>query len=738
MLFAPRPRMQVYNMPQTDGFQTTPPICWSGVAPVMEKEPGTGTDGRYHDHHGEFHGSHDRDMQNTSIAGSGVATPTRTFTVTSGTVSDKFNTPKYGTYALFVPSAKPGDGWDVKDSAVYSTKGLTDQFIVLRRGIAPVGTSSSPTSILMGLEFAYGNSPNYRLNFNWGSPISLDYFDQAQAAWINGVDTLKGIGFTESVFAQNDSTITITARFDRSRQIASFEINDGLFLKHSKRPPALNGPLGLSTANACIPLPQNERYRWYGTNGWAQMSVFPLSHHPLNVIKSSVAYKDMTIDLSKAVVTTNSLGRQTEGEVVTTVPSVDDNGNLSLSMTVTNGDKTEPATLSDFFFYVPATWEFPSPGSGTVPTYIEPPIVHVSEASVYDEVNRIVTRNAHLVINNSSLAFSGSFGDFAAVLSGDNGYTSAVRCRGMITGGFKSYGDAASSYVSCDLYSNDVKLKQPIGQEVIVDGWCLYSAIHLALDLGQIHPQFRQSIPFWPYGPVKSSDNCPYPILPKGTGNNPKMRFMPEAECITMLLELVKDGLPDPNTGAVVPFVTGTDPMGNWFLSQFDPRNMSPTAYFTDDDPTGYRMIQDIVVIDSTEDMRTQIDLQGQDPVTGELLILHQPLPWNFQILGRQVRYFERAGRWCSPQYLAAIAESTSILASIPSQTVVIQVPYDPTINVADKVYISERRKLRRSGEFIVTHMQAHHGLADQLGHSGYQDCVMTLTCRAAENLTPY
>ena len=725
----PLPELTLAHMEDADGYQEQQNVGWVSLAAQWDRESGTYFDGQYMPDIGEVQSSPLFSGQDTFPTGTGGMSG-RDFDVTGSPTTVVH--PEYQNSGIFWPNSSAGGTFSALDHAVRTTNGLTHTHILIRRGLAPVGsTGKSQPRPFTYLRLAYGETTDYRIAIEWGQFIRLDYSPDGGATWQNGVSVLTDISYSEVYMAQNHQEIHFRIIPDTTTNTMKIQVgHQRLMLKHS--PPR---PANATDPNATTPLPKAERYQLTGQSGWCQFWVWSLDYStPLTLTKSTRSVPD-NLDLSNLQFKINALGRTEDSQTTQVVPYVDTQGKLGFQAQALNADTNRPATFTDIFFLIPSKWRDsslrPYPANA-IPTYV-PQLQYCHEMSIFDEKSRMVSRKADVRINNWRRAFTGAYGEYAAIINNSNGLASAQRLRGMLAGGYTVHGDDMENVVDGTVWGNEYKLRQTLNQEILFDNWALPAAIHYTLDGAQIHPKFRQRIPFWPYGPVKASDGCPYPTLPRGTGNNPKFHFMPDATWIQVLLELAQDGLPTLGK-RFLPWWTGTDPKGNWFFETYDTRALSNSVEFNDYDPTGYRRIIDITVSTNANDMRTALDFQGQDPFTGELLVLHVGLPQNVPVLGRNVNWFERAGRWCSPGYLATVAKSAAILCSLPTQTIAVKVPFDPYMQPGMLFMCSEQKKLGRTGFFVALAVEAMTGLLPD----GKQACEMIVTGRSAESLTAY
>ncbi len=702
--------LNLYQSPSYWGLKVAPEVIWVSYASDLIQQSGTGVVGaHYLSGLGELHATGIPQYADTYVTGTAGLTG-RDFTVTSFSplTAVQFTLPEIGKSCIYFQSNLASATFDVIDNAVRTSAKLNHNQIIIRRGIDP--TNVQKTTI----ELANGDTTNYRIVMDIAKGISLDYYDGTQ--WKVGVDKVEEIKNLNRYMRQNADEVRLSIIPDTSRQIMLVMIGDDEFyLRHSPAPSSL---------------PTKEKYRIYGNAGWAQIVVYPFSYSNPIIVNKSGKQIPANANINNAKILSNGSGRD-HPEVSTTLSnvSVDGNNKATYTATISTSDPTIPVTGSEITFYLPPEWQYGSP-------YRDPGrigMVGIVEQENFDESTRLLTRSAQVLCDNVPTNLSRTYGDFAAQLTMGNGSLSAITLTGMTNGKWSFEGSAGERTASITLVDNTYKMRVPIAQEINFDGWALPDAIHTTLSLGEISPLYRQNIPVYKgVGRVHAWENCPYYTLPQGTGNNPKMNFLPDARAIDILMELAQDGRPDPLTGKVSPYYTGTDVYGQWFFLPYDPFLLPVSAYYTDNSNGGSQTIQHISIVNDIGNIRTSLDFQGQDPYTGELLFQHTDLGNNRYILGQNFPWFARESRWASEAYLNSISQSSSVLGSIPTDTVIITTPYDPTIHCAAVVGISEADTLKGSGLYVVIHKSASVVVGAE------SQCSMTLTCRGIASLGVY
>lgn len=726
---------QLYRRESRVGVQSAPPVYWHSAAPSWSEESNTSVEGKLVPPTGEMTSNTTPTFTDISIQGGSGAG--RVFDHTTGTWTDDITLPDYGSMrGLYFANSAAGGTFEALETTVFQPgTGIHMEEIILRRGLGNAALTTIEDNYTY-IELANGDTSNYRIALLSGSQVRLDYFDPTASVWLIGVSYCKNTATVGALMSQNRDEIHFKIQPDNIRNIMLIEVGDNQWLKHSPQRDNLANTI-TNNPNVTNLLPQNERIRIYGKNAWCQVFICPLKSKSIVVNKSKKQFPPTIGDISGASISINGLGRDDPNNIPSFTATQDENGNLQFTATITPQDNTKPVTASDIFFYIPS--EYTQPTIGTLPPAAFPPLIRLELHEQFDDITRMVNRSATMIMDNQNGNLSGSYGNFAVDIQAGNGvFSSEQVLSGILAGGFTHYGPVNAHLCSAKVYDDSyIMSKAVVAQEVAFDRWCFFGAIHGILDLGQVPPWKRLSIPY--YNPGPADYTCPYPILPAGTGNHPVIHYLPDAHPMQMWLDMLQDGFPDPVTGANTPLIGGQDVQGNWLIQTYDPRTLPlKAAYYDITESTGIRQIQDIMVWETVEDMRTSLDFQGQDPYTGELLYIHYPLDENLITVGFRDTWMERQGRWCSPAYLERIVQSAAIMASIPTQNVRIRVPYDPTIRAADLVYVQERSKLGGGGYYIVMSIDSALGPVNPIFPDGEQECSMTMLLKAALSEVPF
>lgn len=732
----PQAYVEVAPIPLVDGLQISPPVHIPAVVEDLNIQGGAslGEDdspGRFMEPAGEAAGQRTPVMQDTYLNGT-AAMSGRAMTATGGTWTH-FYSEWAGKYGLFMPRGQAGQTFDIHDTAA-TNAGLRNALVVLTRGLPPAGASRNRATIKAYLEICEGSTEgNYRIALEFNQPIRIQYQAPGDFRW-RDVASARHLGSLDQYLRNNNGQLWLWIEPDNERGILWVEVGEGNWL----RAPAPR-PHNSQLVGEPGQLPSIERYRFHGQNCWWHLEVYPLRYGPLKLSTAKVPYSRAVPNLHEAAVVLSPTGPYDAAQTLSGKIQQHPDGSLSVDVQASKPDageglgSTTPPAIAQVDVLIPAVWTYWDPHY-PVPDPPNPPTMYWRERQVWNDHTRMMHAAASVVVNNRSGAFTGSFGNYAFNLIASNGLYADQRMRGIIAGepGLMTYRQDPVRLMKLNAQDQSYKLQRPLNSEYVFDGWCIYAAVRWLLEIGQISPFFLQRIPYWP--PGRAGIECPYPVLGRGTGATPKYRYYPDRTVLSVLLELVQDaGAVHWWTGANVPYYMGFDRWGQFYFEPFDPRDLPVAAAYSDTD-TGLGAIQEIMVWNSVEQMRTELNFQGQDAFTYELLHLHVPMDWNLPWVGFNYPWLERNERWASQDYLERIAYSAMVQGSLPTQILRMKVPYRPDVFAGQLIWVSERYALGRSGLFHIKELDASCGLLDWTGRRGHQDCHMWLTARAYEN----
>jgi len=719
------------DLPSAYGIQLTPLVIWHSFAGDMNAEGGTGIDnGRYNGASGEFEGLAVPTMQDTYKSGTGSRTG-RAFNSISGTWIDDVVSPWSDKYYLLQQDSS-ATYWEVTDTAA-TNNGLQNAVINLHLGVENSGSTRTAANCYAVLELAYGYLPNYRLTFQWGQPIRLDYTDtQHGGNWINGIAICRDLGNVENYLRTHSNQITLTIRPDKSRGLLMVEVGDGHWLRGpAPRPTLPSDPASTGS------LPASECYRFYGARRYAGIEVAPLTFTAPTINKSKRYFgPDQTANAANAVVGVNLLSTSDASQSASITMQDDGAGNLSYALTATNTTNTVPQKIADVMIIIPETWGRSAPGVPLPQSRLSG--VKARVLGVWDDATRMGMMSGRLMLNNKNNQYTGRFGNYAIGINGGNGLNYQRIMTGVLGAdpdGIQVTRNDPFRFAHVPIRDKFAVMDVPIEQELCLDGFCIFTAVRLLARKGNIHPDFLNYIPNTPLPPYGAG--FPFYILPKGTGASPALRFMPNQTALSCLMELIsQSGDVDPYTGTSTPHYMFFDPLGNFHFEPWNPALQTPVKYYSTGD-TGDGLIMDIRVYNSVAQMRTNVTLQAQDALTYELMQYNLPLPGNYGAVGYRFSALERNQAWGTPAYMQKIAKIAAVQASLPTQVVRIMVPFSPIVFPGNIVWIGEDKALGRAGLFTVMEVDQDWGISAPESNSGFQDCRMWLTCRSIENSIP-
>jgi hypothetical protein len=721
-------------MPEVCGYLAAPPVSFPTLASDWNLDPDTDIDGRYIEQNlGQAQGVMVPKLQDTFISGTSGRTG-QAFTVISGTWKDDFVDPTHDVYGLLMPDTTPSIAWEVRSASI--TAGIEAADVVIRRGIPPANDSGarSRTGYTCYLELAYNASDNTgcRLAFEWGRPIRLDSTVDNGSTW-QPAAIARSLGNLERYLAAHAGIIRLRIIPDADRGRLSVEIGDEAVLVYSR--PTLD-----------LPAPGN--LRLYGLNGSIRFCYFPLRAQPVT-ITSSIDTAQYQQNAGAGFLTFNGPASVPNGQSVTYDLGTDGT-TFTYQATGTTPDAgdglggTDAPVLASATLIVPAVWtngvdQIPDPVGA-----IDLPVRSVEESQFFDDASRTLTSSAVVIGDNQYGEFTNAYGNRSITIYASNGGQYYPRFNGIAGASLEGIDLSTESSLSLGRITlpcrgSEVKMQHGAAQRRLYDGWCLYSAVRFECELGNVHPQFLTTIPlyvppgtnsFAPYGPADA--NCAYPVLASGTGLSPRYDFGPELSPWSVLNLLAREsGEPDPVTLASLPFYMGFDVTGQFRFEAFNPDGLLPVMYYSDIDSSGQGLILgDLHVYNSVAQMRSNVDFQGQDERTGELLMAHITLSDDVRkAIGFHYPWLESNSRFNTGNIQQA-AETAAQIAGAAQQIVKFKAPFQPIVYAGQKIIVSERRSLGGAGQFIILEMMSRYGMRSLSGSDGLRDCYSVITAR--------
>ena len=722
-----RPMVKVYS------FLRNQSVCFPTLAAELNYDPNVSVDGRFVGAgRSELQGTPVPKIQDTFKSGTGGRTG-RAFGVDSGTWFDDWKHPHYDCFGLLMPDSTPGVTWGVHSSSI--TDYVEDADILLFRGIP--GPSSSTARTRLGyscyLELAHGASDNtnIRVAFEAGQPIRLDYTVDNGGVWGLGVAALRDLGNVERYLEANNGLIRIRTQFDYARGIAEVEIGDGNFLRF--RP--LSGTL---------PAPGNLKLS--GQNGGAGLWYLPLRAQPLKTT-GKIRLPEPHPNAGLARMTYNGLTQAPDGQTTVSVVDPGDGQTLSYTTTATLADagdglgSADAPVLANQTLIIPAVWvdEIGAPdviGDRDLPTQV------IDELQIFDDSTQTATSSALVNVLNQYGEFAGAYGHRALDVDVSVGGPFYPRIRGIAGASFEGIDLStfeAQGRMGLPVTGQEYKMMHGAGQRRIYDGWCLLSAVLREAELGNVHPRFLQTIPRYippggtweaPYG--EAGDDCPFPILEKGTGENTAHEYGPEVSPWIVLQRLVQGaGLVDPATRKSIPYYMGHTLDRQFRFEPYDPNLLTPAIYYSDVDTTGTAYISECHVYNSVAQMRSRIHFQGIDALTYELLVAHLTLPDEvLKAIGFDYPWVERSARYSSELYLTDQIQIAGTIASRPQQIVKVKVPFRPEVCAGMRCFVQEQKSLGGIMQGVIIELRSRYGMRSPYGDPN-MDCYSIATVRA-------
>jgi len=716
----------ISDIPTRDGgFLLSPPIAWIAPGEQIATESGSYVTGNRISEKGELHGAYQPKLQDTYVTGTGSRTG-KAFTVVTGTVKDDWVNPRTSKYGLLFPDATSGaTAFDVVATAP-DARIVNAQFVI-SRGANPVLNAPTGGNFYSFIHLCYANNTDLRVALLWGSPIRIDFY--TNAAWKVGADLSKNATNIEAYFAANDNRFVMDV-------IANYQ-DDTVTIKIQGRDPIyFKWPGGL---------PNFGNVRVTGQNGYGHFEYYPLRFQPLTIEKKARDFgRIMPVGSAHLQVNGRAYDDPTQTFTGSLTGNAQEVGYTATFALPDAGDglgSADPALVGDITLALPGVWVNPYPTG-----IFLPPVTGTEIVETFDDAMRTYNSSALVNVNNYNSRYTGSYGQVAVRLDcGSNVDAVQTVFNGIGGGGprgieFYRQDPIRNMVLPCS--DNSVKMTVPIGEEICLDGYAWATAVRLVAELGNVHPQFLQTIPFYvppganaeaPFGPAGA--DWPGYILGKGSGLNAKYKFLPNESAWSILCQIIQEmSYVDPVSGQPFPYYMGFDPYGSGqFLFQpYNPHTLLPRIVYSERDVTGYGQIEEIHVYNSVYQMRTSLDFQGIDAFTNELLYFHLNMPDAvLQAVGYRFPWLERSAKFSSADYMQQIALAASVQAGLPTQCVTLKSWYHPNFHAGDVFIVQDNQALGGTAAFYATEIRSSIGY-----HPGgvHNDCFSYVSGRNIAN----
>lgn len=744
-------------IPDVDSYLVAPPMVFTSLADRINTEPQSYFTGRYIPTDGRIDGYADTLLRGNVLDESGSSSPATKWVVEKGeNWTDEWR-PGNGT----VRGLLFHDGSIGQEIAAYiEAPEKEDYRLLIHRGFPPTPRegyninegvfvpaeedTSRPDRTYLHIEIAEG----YRLSLQNGRPLTLEKLYSplpssgvvAPALW-RPVASAKQLGNSQEYLARNGFQIPLRVSFLEKGGI-EVEVGDGNYLR------------------AVSSTPVRPKVRIEGRNGWVGVLYQPVRYPRLVVGgSSSLPASPERVERGLAGSFAVADGQYDRIELNTAIDA--ETGRLRWEATLENEEDTPDGigsqkriSLNSVSVVLPAEWTDTPFGfiDLTGPGLVQFHPTLVSEVQRLDPIRRVLTSEARVVVNNPRFFFTGTFGRMAANLTASNGGPYFQRIRGIAgIGGYQFHRNDPQNTVEFTIRDRSVVMQKPIGQEVIFDGWSLWSVVRFLATCGNIHPRYQVYLPLYvppgatvndPYGPAgEDMPEWSY-ALPRGTGLNPRFRYMPDATCWDILQSLVVDmvelgsALPSPigigSGGYVyprraVPYYMGFDPMGYFHFEPIDFAARPVKYTFSTSD-----YIESIQVLQSADEMRSEIIFQGIDAQTNELLHAYRPMDdLTRYLVGYRDEWIERSARYASENYLRWAMEAAAFQLALPQQVFTITLPFIPDLYAGDVIAVFDEKALGGMVTGVVEQLQSLYGYTAGSGHAVG---TMSVTCRNVVN----
>lgn len=720
---------EVTSIPFAYGYQTSPPIAYQIVAEKFNDEAGSSVDGRFHSHSGTIE-SNDSVLRQDTYQNGTASRAGRPFSVVAGTWRSDWKSPYYDTFGMLLPDSTPGVTFDLLAASTTTTIETAEVWI--GRGFPGVGDSTvySSSNTYCYLELCAGQQYNYRVALEYGKAIRLDFSNDSSVTW-NPVMVANGVLADKYLTAHAD-TVKIRIRPNAMTGELFVEIGNDAVLHHG-------GSKGITLTG---------KIRLNGKNGSCSFSYFPLRHKDVKITKAPAFLTPKPHgNAANARIVFNSLTPTSDNQY-TSYQYQSDGQTFQYQVNATLPDagegqgSAEPSRLSDATLLVDEVWSYQIDGDFSAPVVSSLRVIDTQILQVWDDNARALITSGRLILNNYDNRYYGAFGNFAVAIRGQigdcfgNAFPPTSLTYGICGAGEEGIGfyDAREvKLISLPFTDKRTMMQVALNTEIIFDGWCLFSAVRWIARAGNIHPNFLTYIPYYPDGPAGA--DCPYPILARGTGNNPRYRYTPQWLCWDVLLSFVQDSGYPVSLGLSIPYYTGFDSIGNLRFEVYDPLANAPLVVYDDTavgvsaDGSILPLVGALEVSNSTAQLRSEINFQGLDGITFELLQYHRETSLAVrQAIGYRDPWLERNARYGSRESLTAIGDTGVSVASLPSQVVTFESVYAPWVQAGQSILISS--SVQGLGEFVITSINSHVG-SDTTGRNGRRRATSTLQARS-------
>jgi len=699
MFINPIARAFVGGMPTYRGWQVAPPLAWHTVAMAFHAESGSEHNGRIENDE-TLRGIGTPILQDSYFSDAshivlpGYTYSGTTWSVVSGTWRDDLVDSKANKTGLISHDS----GVNSQISVIQTTAALPANCqLVLGRGWTPPSpdpTQYSATNYYTKLRIPLTGRTQYQVVIAYGEPFSLEYTEDGGATW-KRVHTPKASVRSEDQLRELSYRLVFTVKIDKVKGVFEVEIEGFGTLRHS---PKVKTAITQTTESVKISLTAK--------NGWASLQYFPMRHASLTASKSSLKIPG-DVQGRQPFLVLNALNGQSRDQTNTATFSTDGRAisyNATASLPDAGGGtgSAEPPVIADATLVLPAVWSNNVDGRPDY-RFAQLPLCEVVEQHVFDPTARVRTSGAMLTCHNHDLSLKEFVGNLACDVDLSNGGQFVRRITGISRNPtFLSSGYNVKTRFSVTDHS--LILMEPIGQEVVLDGWEYGSVVRYICEVCGLHPRWiAPQLPLYippgataaaPYGPA--SYDCPYPTLPRGTGLNARHKYLPSQSGWSILQELVADrAVYNPMTLGWDAFWMGFDPIGLFHFEPYRALFEPIKRVYSDKDASGQgQCIGQIEWSVSTDDLRTHIHLQGIDAFTNELLVAHREMaPWVKALSGFPRKMIERSPRFTSEEQMEGVLNGMTFPASLPDLTGHFTAPFHPDVFPMDVVRVYDFRQ---------------------------------------------
>lgn len=546
---------------------------------------------------------------------------------------------------------------------------ISEDDILIRMWISPpVGGNADYKSIYIYLN--YSEQECSRIKLSPGKSISLEHRAFVGYPWVNAA-TLSSITELSDIL-RNGGELSILIRRDGTKLSIKFNNNNKWIMQTTD----LNSGYKIKVEHIGVPY---------------AIAVYPVTQSTATIkVKVPVpADRNPIVTSPDAVVSDFSLSAESNG---TSTASISFQGEVSDIAIIDYGS----------YIYPPPAWP---------PVFAD--VISYSEVSTWNDYSRIGSCSGKLVVRDDCDQLRGAHGVRAVRISASDGYNYAPRCFGLA--GADSAGVSVSAslplgYGKIGYYDLLISLGQDqIVYDMVLDGYALPTAVRLLLLAAGVSPALLTLIP--DPGPPPYNDSMPYWILGRGTPSSPRYLIPAGTTFLGAIQKILQDTVYTVQASYgtfVYPYMLWIDPLGQVHLDPWMPDRQAVSAIYTSSGPENpiihqHQIINGLEITSSSHNLRSDVIVQGIDPLTYDLIHGHVSHPERVYNIGWRRSMLIRSPAISSEEVADAVLRLADQQSSQLSHTVSFTAAFDPIVYVGQTILVGSEEL---SGTWPYTVMQ--------------------------------